>query len=91
METTFENFKRIFFDGLNPEDYSNQIQIFKNYLDKIHHDFYEVYTFCTGCKKIVRKDEAYSEKSTSLTFPNRSRIKCKKCHTTWYIRDDDDE
>lgn len=91
MDIMFENFKKIFFDGLEPNEYANQIRKFSNYLDRINHDFYKEYTYCTGCKQMVKKNEVYAEPSNSLTFPNRSRIMCKKCNTVWFIRDDNDD
>ena len=91
MDTTFENFRKLFFDGLDPEEYSNQIYKFKKYIDRISDDFHKEYTYCAGCRQMVKKNEVYAEQSRSLTFPNRSLIKCKKCNTTWYIRDDDED
>lgn len=85
---TFEKFKELF-DGLTPDKYSNQIRSFYRYLEKIDHDFYEEYTYCTGCKQIVKRSDSYIEQGKSRTF-NRSLVKCKKCNTTWYICDNDD-
>ena len=86
---TFEEFKELF-DGLSPDEYANKIRMFENYIEKVNSDFYNEYTYCTGCKKIVKRNEVYVEKGKSMTF-NRSFIRCNKCNTIWYIRDDDDE
>lgn len=85
MNTTFENFKRIFFDGLEPNEYSDQIVRFRKYLDKIHNDFYGEYTYCSGCRSIVKKDESYAVSS----HPHQVLIRCNKCNTLWYIRHQD--
>ena len=91
IDTTFENFQKLFFDGLNPEEYNNQIYKLKKYIGRISDDFYKEYTYCTGCRQMVKKNESYAEQSRSLSFQNCSLIKCKKCNTTWHIRDDDDD
>lgn len=85
---TFEDFKGLF-KGLAPDEYENQIRIFENYVAKISDDFHKEYTYCTGCKKMVKRDEVYVEQGKSMTF-NRSFIRCNKCNTLWYIRDNDD-
>ena len=86
---TFEEFKKLF-DKLSPDEYANKIRMFENYIEKIRNDFDKEYTYCTGCKKIVKRSEVYIEKGKSRTF-NRSFIRCNKCNTIWYIRDDDDD
>ena len=86
---TFEKFKELF-DGLDPEEYSNQIRKFEKYIEKIANDFDKEYTYCSGCRKIVKRDEVHIEKGKSMTF-NRMLIRCNKCHTLWYIRDVDDD
>lgn len=80
----FENFKKLCFgeiDPNNPDEYANKINKLQRYVDKIRHDFYEEYGYCTGCRRIVKKDEVYSEQVDS-----RILIRCNKCHTLWYIR-----
>lgn len=83
MNVTFENFKKIFFDGLEPDEYGDQITKLKEYLDEICHDFRMEYVYCSGCRKFVKKNESYAEQST----PYHVLIKCNKCNTVWYVRD----
>lgn len=86
---SFEEFKKQF-NKLSPDEYANKIRMFENYIEKIRNDFDKEYTYCTGCKKIVKRSEVYIEKGKSRTF-NRSFIRCNKCNTIWYIRDNDDD
>ena len=77
---TFEKFKGLF-DGLTPDEYSNQISKFQEYLEKLTDDFYKEYTYCTGCKRLVKKSEKHIEQAKSKRF-----IRCNQCNTIWYIR-----
>lgn len=78
----FKEFKAQF-DGLGPEEYQRQIKTFEHYLKEVSDRFYKKYTYCTGCKKLVK----FANKHIKESDDGRLLIRCDKCNSVWFVRD----
>lgn len=79
---TYEEFADRF-KGLPADQEWELIKLYDRYVEALKKDWSARYTYCTGCFKDVRRDNTYTE----LTTDGKLLIKCKGCHTVWYVRD----
>lgn len=67
---------------LSPDQERELISLYRNYVERMENSWNARYTYCTGCRKTVRRDNTYTE----LTPDGRLLIKCKSCDMLWYVK-----
>lgn len=81
MAFNIDDFKQIF-DATTPDEYHEQLVEAERYISRLSDELYRQYTYCTGCRKLVKKDACYREPTTNT---QHILTRCNQCHTIWFI------
>ena len=88
---SFEEFSKEF-DINKPEEFSELLKRYDQYMKILHHAYSAHWTWCGNCHKTIRWTDAKVTVEFSAAHRARKKItRCPECGCVWFIHDVDDE